>query len=169
MAGASNFVQIYPDSTGKLIDTTEVTVGTNTVERQRMVIGGASAAGLADVISTNPSPTGGNYGLVVIPMTIAATTAQAPAQSTVTSTASTVFTTSTTMQAVTIQNQSIVPVTIGFSSGVTAGAAGIILAACQSASDGTGGTMTVSNFVGAIYGIIVSGSGTVGVQAMPAT
>lgn len=44
-------VQVPADSTGKKIDTTELTVGTNTVERQRVQIAGAAATDLAPVDS----------------------------------------------------------------------------------------------------------------------
>ena len=47
------FVQLNPDGAGKKIDTSELTVGTNTVERQRVVIGDpSSAAGLAVVANS---------------------------------------------------------------------------------------------------------------------
>lgn len=51
---SAGVVQVAPDSTGKKIDTSELTVGANTVERQRIVIGDdSSAAGLAPVDATN--------------------------------------------------------------------------------------------------------------------
>lgn len=40
---ADGFVQVAPDSTGKKIDNSELTVGANTVERQRVVIGDSTA------------------------------------------------------------------------------------------------------------------------------
>jgi hypothetical protein len=61
---ADGFVQSSPDSTGKKVDTSELTVGANTVERQRTVIADdASAAGLAKV--QNGTPGGSDYGLTV--------------------------------------------------------------------------------------------------------
>jgi hypothetical protein len=46
-------VQIAPDSTGKKVDTSEITVGSNTVERQRVVLSDpASATGLVNVTTT---------------------------------------------------------------------------------------------------------------------
>ena len=41
---ADGQVQVAPDSTGKKIDTSELTVGANTVERQRVVIAGDTGA-----------------------------------------------------------------------------------------------------------------------------
>jgi hypothetical protein len=56
-------VQVAPDSTGKKVDTSELTVGANTVERQRIVIADdATAAALAAVKNTSPS--GSEYGVV---------------------------------------------------------------------------------------------------------
>ena len=165
---SDQYVQIYPNSTGLKIDTTELTVGSNTVERQRLQVAGVAAAQLADVLTANPTP-GTNYGLVVIPMNVAASSGIAPSQATVTSTASAVFSSTSTVQSVIVQNQSTVPVTVGLTSAVTAGTAGLVLAACQTASDGTGGSITFTNFNGSIYAVIVTGSATVGVQALSAT
>lgn len=50
---ADQYVQIQPDSTGKKIDVSELTVNANTVERQRMVIADNSgAANFATVTSS---------------------------------------------------------------------------------------------------------------------
>ena len=47
---ADQYVQLNPDGSGKKIDTSELTVGANTVERQRVVLGDpTSASGLAEV------------------------------------------------------------------------------------------------------------------------
>lgn len=47
---ADSFIQVYPDSVGKMIDTGQLTVSANTVQRQRMVIASdTSATGLAGV------------------------------------------------------------------------------------------------------------------------
>jgi hypothetical protein len=51
---ADQYVQIAPDSTGKKVDVSELTVSSNTVERQRIVIADpSSATGLAPVDPTN--------------------------------------------------------------------------------------------------------------------
>ena len=60
-------VQLAADSTGKKVDTSELTVGANTVERQRIVIADDSvAAALAKII--NSAPAGTEYALVVRPI-----------------------------------------------------------------------------------------------------
>jgi hypothetical protein len=57
-------VQIQPDSTGKKVDVSELTVGSNTVERQRLVLADdADALGLAHVTKANPNST--DYGVTV--------------------------------------------------------------------------------------------------------
>jgi hypothetical protein len=49
---ADQYVQVQPNSTGLKVDTSELTVGANTVERQRVVIGDPTvAAGLVTVTS----------------------------------------------------------------------------------------------------------------------
>lgn len=58
-----SYVQANPDSTGKKIDTTELDVGLNTVERQRIVLAGAAAAALVEPISTDPA--GAEFALPV--------------------------------------------------------------------------------------------------------
>lgn len=51
---ADGVVQVAPDSTGKKVDTAEITVGANTVERQRIVIAdNATAANVAAVTAAN--------------------------------------------------------------------------------------------------------------------
>lgn len=61
---ANGIVQVAPDSTGKKVDTSELTVGTNTVERQRIVISDdATAAALAAVKNSTPGTS--DYGVVV--------------------------------------------------------------------------------------------------------
>lgn len=60
---ADGIVVVAPDSTGKKIDTSELTVGANTVERQRIVVADpATAAAVAAVM--NSSPAGTEYGAV---------------------------------------------------------------------------------------------------------
>jgi hypothetical protein len=45
------FIQVAPDSTGKKVDNEELTVGANTVERQRIEVAGAAAAEIARVVN----------------------------------------------------------------------------------------------------------------------
>ena len=60
---ADQFIQVPADSTGKKVDSSELTVGANTVERQRIVIAAdATAAALAAV--KNSTALSGDYGLV---------------------------------------------------------------------------------------------------------
>lgn len=54
---ADGLVQVAPDSTGKKVDTTEIVVGANTVERQRVVISGSTATGLVDTLASAPAGT----------------------------------------------------------------------------------------------------------------
>lgn len=61
---ADGIVQVAPDSTGKKVDTSELTVGANTVERQRIVIASDStAASLAYVGSPNSDGDTGDVAL----------------------------------------------------------------------------------------------------------
>lgn len=60
---ADGLVQVPPDSTGKKVDTTELTVGANTVERQRVHLAGSAAAALVDPL--NSAPAGTEYALPV--------------------------------------------------------------------------------------------------------
>lgn len=46
-------VQVFPDSTGKKIDTEELAVGPDTVQRQRFQVTGAGATDIASVSSAN--------------------------------------------------------------------------------------------------------------------
>lgn len=48
---ADAYAQIAPDSTGKKVDTEELAVGANTVERQRVQVAGKAAADIAPVDS----------------------------------------------------------------------------------------------------------------------
>lgn len=58
------FVQVQPDSSGKKVDTSELTVSSQTVERQRIVIADTTTgAALAAVRNTSATET--DYGLVV--------------------------------------------------------------------------------------------------------
>ena len=50
---ADGYARVAPDSTGKFIDATELTVNTVVVERQRVVIAGATAADLCPVTAAN--------------------------------------------------------------------------------------------------------------------
>src|SRR4051794_18707750 len=59
-------VQVAPDSTGKKVDTSELTVSAQTVERQRIVVADdTAAAGVGKV--QNVQPGSGDYGLTVRP------------------------------------------------------------------------------------------------------
>lgn len=61
---SNGIVQLQPDSSGKKVDTSEIAVGTNTVERQRINISDpVNANGHAEV--KDASITGSEYGLVV--------------------------------------------------------------------------------------------------------
>ncbi len=61
---ADAVVQVAPDSTGHKIDVTDLTVGANTVARQRINVADPStAAALAAVKNANPAS--GDYGVVV--------------------------------------------------------------------------------------------------------
>ena len=79
------YVQVNADGVGKKVDTTELTVGANTVERQRIHLAGGAADELADV--KNAAPSISAYGLVARTIPIAAAT---PAQSSVTASATNV-------------------------------------------------------------------------------
>lgn len=60
---AAGTVQVPPDSTGKILDTSELTVGANTVERENVVAADPTdASGLAKV--KNAAPGAADYGLV---------------------------------------------------------------------------------------------------------
>lgn len=59
---ADGYVQVAPDSTGKKIDNSELTVGSNTVERQRVVLGD-DAEGAALALVTRTEPEAEAYGL----------------------------------------------------------------------------------------------------------
>ena len=52
---ADGIVQLAPDSTGKKVDTSEIAVGTNTVERQRIVLADNSAAANFALVDSNGS------------------------------------------------------------------------------------------------------------------
>ena len=64
---ADGYVQVSPDSTGKKVDTAEVVVGSQTVERQRMVNASPTdPIGQAEVDTAATAPLGdGAYGLLV--------------------------------------------------------------------------------------------------------
>jgi hypothetical protein len=61
---SDQYVQVSPDSSGKKIDVSELTVSNNTVERQRVVIGG-NASNVALVEVTNADPGSSDYALPV--------------------------------------------------------------------------------------------------------
>jgi len=63
---ADGIVQLAPDSTGKKVDTSEITVGANTVERQRIVISdNTAAANFATVKAASTTPVAADGALVV--------------------------------------------------------------------------------------------------------
>ncbi len=58
-------VRLYPDSTGKIIDTNELTVGSNTVERQNVSVADpTNALGIGAVVVAGSDP-GAAYGQLV--------------------------------------------------------------------------------------------------------
>ena len=57
-------IQLQPDGTGKDVDVTQLTVGSNTVYRQRVQLGGSSAAGLIEPDSNNRLPVSAYSGIV---------------------------------------------------------------------------------------------------------
>lgn len=60
---ADGIVQVSPNSTGEKIDTEQLTVGANLVNRQRIQIAGISAAEIAKLLNTIPGLS--DYGLAV--------------------------------------------------------------------------------------------------------
>ncbi len=60
---ADQFIGLPVDGIGKKLDTEELTVGSNTVQRERNQIAGASALEIAEVANTDPGST--DYALVV--------------------------------------------------------------------------------------------------------
>jgi len=54
---SDQYIQVTPDSTGKKIDTSEITVNSNTVERQRVVIGDPTAAESFVTVTGNSAQT----------------------------------------------------------------------------------------------------------------
>jgi hypothetical protein len=60
---ADGFVRVPQDSNGKRIDTSEIVVGANTVERQRIILADATdPSGLAPITNSNPNTS--DYGVV---------------------------------------------------------------------------------------------------------
>lgn len=57
-----SFVQVPPDDTGKKLDAEQLTVGANTVQRERMQVTGAAADDVSVVTDTDPAAT--VHGLV---------------------------------------------------------------------------------------------------------
>ena len=57
---ADGIIQVAPDSTGKDVDMTQLTVGSNTVYRQRIQLGGSTATGLIEPDSNNRLPVTAN-------------------------------------------------------------------------------------------------------------
>jgi hypothetical protein len=102
------------------------------------------------------------------PTSIPAVAATAGTQVSVSSVATKVFSKTTGVQSVIIQNQGTVPVTVSQTSGVTVGN-GAILNACTTTADGTGGSITFANYCGDVYAISSGATVNVGVQAISAT
>jgi len=69
---ADSYVQVNADGTGKKVDSEQVTVGANDVQRQRVEIAGAAAAAVAAVQATTVAGT--EQGLVVRPIELAVAT-----------------------------------------------------------------------------------------------
>lgn len=63
---SDSFVQAPPDSAGKKIDTEVVTVGANSVHRQRIQITGVADVAVAAL--SNTTPTSAEYGLITRPV-----------------------------------------------------------------------------------------------------
>lgn len=60
---ANSYVQVPQDSNGKKIDTAEITIGLNVVERQRIVLAdNVDSAGVTAILNTDPASN--SYGLV---------------------------------------------------------------------------------------------------------
>ena len=116
---------------------------------------------------TSPMSLDTQGNLRVMPdIPVAAVTAIAPAQVSVGSSATLIFTATTNIQNITIQNQGTVPVFIGFTTAVSATGVGIILNGGVVNLDGNGGSYSVANYSGNIYGIVTTGTCNVGVQAV---
>ena len=64
---ADGIIQVAPDSTAKKLDTSELTVGANTVERERIVIADPTTAGALGAV-LNANPAGTEYAPVVRPI-----------------------------------------------------------------------------------------------------
>ena len=61
---ADAYIVVTEDSTsGKLVDNTSLTVGANTVYRQRVQVAGSSAAAFVEVLPSNPASS--DYAIVV--------------------------------------------------------------------------------------------------------
>lgn len=65
---ADNYVQLPVDGSGKKLDTEQITVGANTVHRERDQIAGTGADDIAVVTDADPSPS--VHGLVVRPLNV---------------------------------------------------------------------------------------------------
>lgn len=63
---ADGTIGLPADGPGKKLDTEQLSVGGNTVQRERMQIAGAADTEVARIVSDDPSPT--DYGLVVRPL-----------------------------------------------------------------------------------------------------
>jgi hypothetical protein len=156
---------IPPASPTQKLDTETLTVGANTVERERNRVAGAAAAELADVKNADPAAT--LYGLVTRNIPPSSTTLNTPAATAVTSTSSSILASNTSRKRCRVQNVGLVTVFLGFAQTPTATVYHHALAPCSnSANDGTGGWIEDDMFDGAINAITASASGTVVVTEM---
>ncbi len=144
---ADGYVQVTPDHQGKKIDAEELTVGANTVQRQRIQIAGAGAAEIAGVKNSAPGAT--DYGSVVRPIPLPST-AGTPAGVTVSTSAVSLKASNANRRAIVITNNGVGNLYIGHTSGVTSSGAnvGLIVPPFGSYTDSGDGLYT-----GDLYGI----------------
>ena len=90
-------IQLAADGSGKMVDATTLTVGANTVYRQRIQLSGSTAAGLVEPL--NSQPAGTEYAIPVREVADAKTsTGNAPTAASVGTTSSTILTSNTSRQ-----------------------------------------------------------------------
>jgi hypothetical protein len=70
---SDSYTQVAPDSTGDKIDTEELTVNSQTVQRQRVELAGAAAAEILKIRNSRPIST--DYAAIVRPMPTSVTLA----------------------------------------------------------------------------------------------
>jgi hypothetical protein len=147
-------------SPDKKLDTTSLTVGANTVERERVNVSGAAATELADVKGATPAST--LFGLVVRPLPMASTTAGACAQTSIGTTSSSALASNASRVRFRTENTGLTVIYLGFGQTPTVTAYHMALAPCSnSANDGTGGTTEWDdNWKGAVNAISSAAGGT---------